>query len=183
MSRETRDWAETLERLTNGDRIAFLDTADLVTGFLHQWRAYDFRDEWDDLIQEVILATIQAARSGRLRQPAAVPGYLRTATRFKFVDWLRRRKSAPLDPEEGEPPDSLSWPPEKESTEGSWEVWDAVRALPEDQQRVVVAIYRDGMSHGEVAREVGIPQGSVSRRLREALAFLRQALGDPEGAT
>jgi RNA polymerase sigma factor (sigma-70 family) len=179
VSRERRDWAATLARLIQGDRVAFLDAADLITGFLVQWRAYDFRDEWDDLIQEVILAAVEAARSGRLRDATAVGGYFRTASRYKFVDWLRRRRLVPLPPDEGEPRASLHWPPQpdSDSPEGGWEVWDAVRELPETQQRAIVAAYRDGMTHAEIAREVGVPQGSISRILREALATLQEKLG------
>lgn len=178
MSRTNRDWASTLDRLMQGDRAAFLDVADLITGFLTQWRAYDFRDEWDDLIQEVILATVQAARSGKLRNRAAVVGYFRTATRYKFVDWLRRRRSAVLPPDDEPPQAALSWPPKEDAPEGAWEIWDAVGELPEEQREVVVAAYRDGMTHGEVARAVGIPQGSVSRLLREALGTLRGRLAE-----
>jgi RNA polymerase sigma-70 factor (ECF subfamily) len=174
--RDGKAWAATLDRLMQGDRVAFLDAADLITGFLRHWRAYDFRDEWDDLIQEVILATLQAARSGKLRNPAAVVGYFRTATRYKFVDWLRRRRLVELPPEEEVSQASLSWPPQQDAPEGAWEIWDAVRELPEKQQEVIVAAYRDGMTHGEVARAVGIPQGSVSRLLREALDALRGSL-------
>jgi RNA polymerase sigma-70 factor (ECF subfamily) len=174
--RDGTEWAAILDRLMQGDRVAFLDTADLITGFLRQWRAYDFRDEWDDLIQEVILATLKAAQSGKLRNPAAVVGYFRTATRYKFVDWLRRRRLVELPPEEETSQTSLSWPPQQDAPEGAWEIWDAVRELPETHQQVIVAAYRDGMTHGEVARAVGIPQGSVSRLLREALAALRGSL-------
>ena len=174
MSRETKDWAATLDRLVRGDRVAFLDAAGLITGFLAGWRAYDFRDEWDDVVQEVILAAVEAARSGRLRNPAALPGYLRRATRFKFVDWLRRRRPVPID-EGREGPAELHWPPEEPPSEGGFEAWDAVRKLPETQQKVIVAVYRDGKTHAEIARDEDLPQGSVSRHLREALSALRQA--------
>jgi RNA polymerase sigma factor (sigma-70 family) len=178
LSREDRDWEEVLDRLIAGDRVAFLDASDLVMGFLIQWRAYDFRDEWDDLIQEVILAAVEAARAGRIRNHAAVAGYFRTAARYKFVDWLRRRKPVALAPEEQEPASTSHWPPKPIVPEGSWEVWDAVGTLSELHQTIIVAVYRDGMTHAEVALTVKIPQGSVSRLLSEALGALRKRLTD-----
>lgn len=50
------DWAAVLERLLAGDRLALLQLSRLVNGFLARWNADDFRDEWDDVIQEVVLA-------------------------------------------------------------------------------------------------------------------------------
>ena len=97
MGSRDRDWPEVMDRLVRGDGAAFLEVSRLITGFLVQWRAYDFRDEWDDLIQEVVLAAIEATRARRLRKPGAIVGYLRTATRYKFVDCLRRRRGEPLE--------------------------------------------------------------------------------------
>src|SRR5438132_1520228 len=62
-----KDWLAVLGRLLAGDRIAFLEVNRLVTGFLVQLRAYDFREEWDDLRQEVLLSVVANARAGRLR--------------------------------------------------------------------------------------------------------------------
>ena len=64
-----KDWLAVLGRLLAGDRVAFLEVNRLVTGFLVQLRAYDFRDEWDDLRQEVLLSVVANARAGRLRDP------------------------------------------------------------------------------------------------------------------
>src|SRR5438093_9936405 len=81
-----KDWLAVLDRLLAGDRVAFLEVNRLVTGFLVQLRAYDFRDEWDDLRQEVLLSVVANARAGRLRDPQAFLGYVRIITRNKFVD-------------------------------------------------------------------------------------------------
>jgi RNA polymerase sigma-70 factor (ECF subfamily) len=180
---QERDWAGTLDRLLRGDRVAFLDTAGLITGFLAEWRAYEFRDEWDDVVQEVILAAVEAARSGRLRKPAALPGYLRTATRFKFVDWLRRRRPVPLDVDGEETSADLYWPPTAPPEEGGWEIWEAVRNLPENQQKVIVGVYHEGKTHAEVARDSGVPMGAISRHLREGLKALRQTFRELEEET
>jgi RNA polymerase sigma-70 factor (ECF subfamily) len=55
-------------------------------------------------------------------------------------------------------------------------VRDAVRALPPDQRRVVELAYFCGLSYREVARRMGIPEGTAKSRLRLALAKLETVL-------
>ncbi len=88
------DWGAILERLLEGDRVAFAKFNRLLSGFLAQLRAYDFREEWEDLRQEVLLATIANMRAGRLRDPRAFVGYVRIITRNKFIDRLKRQLRA-----------------------------------------------------------------------------------------
>src|SRR5205809_6629023 len=84
-----KDWLAVLGRLLAGDRVAFLEVNRLVTGFLVQLRAYDFRDEWDDLRQEVLLSVVAGARAGRLRDPQAFLGYGRIIRRNEFLERLQ----------------------------------------------------------------------------------------------
>jgi RNA polymerase sigma-70 factor (ECF subfamily) len=173
------DWAAVLDRLVGGDRLAFLELSRLVTGFLARWRAYDFRDEWDDIVQEVILAAVEAVRGRRLRQPAAVLGYLRTATRYKFVDWLRRRRGTSLETERDGRPTELSWPLDKPGDAGEPErldLWEAVKRLPERHRKALIAVYVEGRTYEEAAEATEIPLGSLKRYLREGLATLRDHL-------
>jgi RNA polymerase sigma-70 factor, ECF subfamily len=53
----------------------------------------------------------------------------------------------------------------------------AVRSLPEDQRRVVELAYFDGLSYRDVARRIGIPEGTAKSRVRLALAKLEALLG------
>ena len=56
MPKSDQDWAAILGELLRGDRLALLRVAKLVNSFLVRWNAYHFREEWDDLTQEVISA-------------------------------------------------------------------------------------------------------------------------------
>src|SRR5436309_1868452 len=85
------DWAEVLDRLLAGDRVALARVNRLVTTELARQRAYDFREEWDDLRQEVLLAVVANAKAGHLRDPRAFVGYVRILTRNKFIDRLKVR--------------------------------------------------------------------------------------------
>jgi RNA polymerase sigma-70 factor, ECF subfamily len=55
-------------------------------------------------------------------------------------------------------------------------VRDAVRSLPPDQRQVVELAYFGGLSYRDVARRVGIPEGTAKSRLRLALARLETVL-------
>ncbi len=185
MTSAADDWVRILDQLLAGDRLAFLKINRLVTGFLVQLRAYDFRDEWDDLRQEVLLSVIANARAGRLREPEKFLGYVRIITRNKFVDRLDRRTRH-------HEKERLAWDEEAAQSAAtlrvagqddvrSADVWFAVRDLPAQQQQVIHGIYRLGKTYQEVSDETGIPLGTVKRRLREALMTLRERLRDAVG--
>ncbi|MET0591708.1 MAG: sigma-70 family RNA polymerase sigma factor, partial [Polyangiaceae bacterium] len=50
--------------------------------------------------------------------------------------------------------------------------------LPENQQQVLVLSFLEGFSHGEIARRLSIPFGTVKSRLARALATLRDERED-----
>lgn len=174
-----QDWMATLARLEQGDRLAFLEVNRLVTGCLTSLRAYDFQDEWDDLRQEVVLAVLANARAGRLRDPQAFVGYVKVITRNKLMDRLSRR----IDTHEK---DRLPWDDTTAAAADAAATPDAqldasaLRAaldeLPPDERRVVDGIYAQGRTYEEVAAATGIPLGTMKRRLRDALVFLRRRL-------
>ncbi len=186
MSGAREDWAAVLERLLEGDRHALLQLTRLVNSFLMRWNAYDFRDEWDDLIQEVLLAAATAVRDGKLRERGAAFGYLRTTARFKFVDRLKRHLRLAED-------DHLPWEeaidaglePSAEAAEPgeARDVRTALESLPEKQRDAVYAVHVRGQTYPEAAESTGIPLGSLKRHLRDGLAALRTALGPAMGKT
>lgn len=174
------DWIAVVERLLGGDRAAFLELNRLITRFLVQWRAYDFRDDWDDLRQEVVMSVVANARAGRLREPQAFVGYVRAITRNKLIDRLKaslrwqEKGVLPWDAETEGMGDGL------EADHEARELWTAVQELPNEQQRVLHGIYREGKTYEEVSDETGIPLGTMKRRLRDALAVLRRRLAGGE---
>ena len=59
-------------------------------------------------------------------------------------------------------------------------LWDAVRALPEDQRLAVLLYYYEDMPVAEIARTLGIAQGTVKSRLSRGRDRLRQMLQEEE---
>jgi RNA polymerase sigma factor (sigma-70 family) len=72
----------------------------------------------------------------------------------------------------------------RESREGRDELWkrispvldDAIAALPTKQRQAATLYYCSGMNQPEIAREIGITQKAVSKRIADALRNLRARL-------
>ena len=173
------DWTGVLRRVVDGDRLALVQASRLVNGFLVRWNAYDFRDEWEDLVQEVICVAALALREGRIREPRAVLGFLWTTSRRKYLDRLRIQ----LGPGRGS---QLPWEEMVASQEPSIEERLGVEAredlrralakIPDKKRDAVTAVYVGGLTYEEAARATGIPLGTLKRYLRDGLAQLRDEL-------
>lgn len=55
-------------------------------------------------------------------------------------------------------------------------VRDALQRLPEDQRRLIVLAYYQGLSQGELAARFGLPLGTVKARMRRGLIALRNLI-------
>ena len=186
------NWPDVLARLLEGDRLAFMELGRLVTGFLVRQKVYDLRDEWEDLRQEVVLAVVAAARTGKLREPDALVGFVRTVARNKLADRLGARyrthemQGAPWE----DVADELVDPSGRnvEDAIRAAALWEAVEDLPAQERAAVLGVYLEGKTYEAVAAQTGIPLGTMKRRLRDALIALRarfdeeSAKGDPAGA-
>jgi RNA polymerase sigma-70 factor (ECF subfamily) len=56
-------------------------------------------------------------------------------------------------------------------------VKNALAQLGERQRRAIELAYFGGLSHGEIAREIGEPLGTVKTRVRLGMMRLRELLG------
>lgn len=70
------------------------------------------------------------------------------------------------------PPDERAWASEQQRALGR-----AMGALPSEQRRVLVLGYFLGMTQSQMSRELGIPLGTVKKRVRLGLRKLRASLG------
>ena len=173
--------ASLLRRLRVRDETALAELYDLLapwvlglaTRILHE------ADEAEEVVSDVFaLVWTRLDQHDPTRGPL-VPWILSIA-RHRALDALRRRrrwwrKAARYEMEEVEPT-----PAPHEASVPGWpvhqEVHAALAALPEEQRRVVVLAYFEGLTHSEIARRTGQPLGTVKTRLRMAHAKLEEAL-------
>ena len=173
-------------RLVARDERALVELIELATPWLLGLVQGMLRDQ--DEAEEVVGEVFQTAweRVGTLgdEHETIMPWLLRIA-RNRAIDRLRRRarvrrKAVRLEAYEAAGPGSAAFREPDESALPGWHVHrtvhEALAALPEEQRAVVRLAYFAGLTHSEIARELGIPIGTVKTRLRLSFDKLRAAL-------
>lgn len=131
----------------------------------------------EELVQDVMLTVWRKAALFD-RRKAAASTWLFTIARNRRIDILRREKYPELDPEdpalvpdeEVQPDDAVIM------AERKAEVQSALATLPEEQVELVKLAFYKGWSHSEIAKETGLPLGTVKSRLRLSFSRLKEAL-------
>jgi len=133
----------------------------------------------EDLAQDALLTVWRKADQFD-RNRAAASAWIFTIARNLRIDSLRRHQRAPLtglDPSESrDAPDQ----PDAEllAKERDHRVQAAMQDLSAEQMRVVEMSFFEGKPHGDIARTLSLPLGTVKSRLRLAMKRLRELLVD-----
>lgn len=178
-----QDLTELLQRIAQGDQSAFTTLYHATHALVYGLALRIVRDqpEAEDVTIEVYLQVHrQAARYNPARgTPAA---WLLTLTRSRAIDCLRRET---VQGQRMSLPDAMPCPaplsdPETQSvaTERRIMVRKALAALSKEQRQVLEIAYYTGLSHSQIAAQLGQPLGTVKTRIRIGLAALRAQL-DP----
>lgn len=139
----------------------------------------------DEVVQDVFVTLWR--RADRF-EPArgSLSAWLMAIARHRVLDELasRRRDPAPVAEIEhllGAAADSATQPEEHaEWSERGQAVRRALHGLPAEQRQVLVLAYFGGLSQAEMARRLGVPLGTVKKRVRLGLRKLRASLvGEP----
>lgn len=135
----------------------------------------------EDVVQSAFIRAYQRIGSFDLNRPFG-PWFLRIVV-HEAMDAARGTHSgasAPGGDAEShlqDLPDKSAGPEETlEWAELRREVWEALESLPPKQRAAVVMRYYLEMSEDEMARELGIPLGTVKSRLHAARGHLRRLL-------
>jgi len=127
------------------------------------------RAEAEDLLQAALAKTYLAW--DRIRDRAAVDGYVRRAMVNTQISWWRRRK---LDVY---PTEQLPDRPIADDHTDQTEMRDALRRalqrLPERQRLIVMLRYYEDMSEREIAQILGVSVGTVKSTVSRAITKLR----------
>ena len=173
------DWIAVLAALEQGDPVAVAKVTAVISGWLAHYRAYDLYDSWDDIIHEVLIRLIQCARRGAIREPRAFISYTGTTTRNLFLDWKRRE--AKLKSEDLSEPVKADDGPTDPGT--LLDLQRVIDNLPGKLRGVVEAIYLHGHNYEEAAKLLGIPLGTLKRRLTQARKEIRKKMGKKGGSS
>jgi RNA polymerase sigma factor (sigma-70 family) len=131
-----------------------------------------------------------AEQIGRLRQPAALPGWLATTT---VRECLRtRRRTQPSGPPAGRPEDQAGFADDVDdaneaavgaeilAAERDAALRSAMAELPRRcQQLLAMLIHDPPYSYTEISAKLGIPVGSIGPQRTRCLDQLRQAMAAP----
>lgn len=124
-----------------------------------------------DLVQGV-LERIGARWTTVVRRTGDPLAYTRRAMANAHVSRWRRTRRENLVADL--PDTSVVWQPDRFADEP---LWQALRALPPRQRAVIVLRYYEDLSEVEIARTLGIAQGTVKSQANKAMATLRTRLG------
>jgi RNA polymerase sigma-70 factor (ECF subfamily) len=171
--------ARLLSRAARGDEGALAELYDRVAPLAYglALRIAGDRRLAQDAVQDAFVRAWRRAGSYDPRRGSARAWLLRIV-RNSAIDQLRSERAklrAELRAEEDtsgrapERPDDVA----ADAQRGS-RLRDALRRLPEEQQRVIEIAYFEGLSHSEIATREGIPLGTVKSRLHEGVVRLRR---------
>lgn len=185
------DLAHLLSRIALGDRAAFdrlyRDTSPHLLGVI--LRIQRDRAQAEDVLQEVY---VNVWRSAQSFNPALSQArtWLNSVARNRAIDSLRRRQSEPqtvsrfqAGPDEEDtdmlqdiaadtpgPLDLL------EQASNARALTDCMRGLSGEQQHSLALAYYQGLTHAEVAEQMGHPLGTVKSWVRRGLQGLKNCL-------
>jgi RNA polymerase sigma-70 factor (ECF subfamily) len=181
---EAADLAALVLRVArDSDRAAF---AALFGHFAPRVKAYLLRLGADaasaeDVMQEVMVAVWRRAATYDPTQ-AGVGTWVFTIARNKRIDALRRDRRSALDADDPMLAPAAPPEPERVAARGEWErrLGVALLALPREQSEMLRLAFFEDLSHGEIARRLQLPLGTVKSRVRLAIMRLRQRFPDED---
>ena len=180
------DWNTLVQRAAVGDQTGLAElydaTSHLVFGLA--LRILGDRTEAEDAVVEVYA---QAWRSAHSYDPhrGTPASWLLTLTRSRAIDMLRaRRRERATDPIESAGAVQADTPTPEDATaeaERQHLVRRALQELNSEQRHAIELAYFAGLSHTEIAVQLGQPLGTIKTRIRLGMMRLRESLGHLSG--
>ena len=174
-----------LERIAGGDQTAVSACIDTYSGLVWSLARRFLANDADaeEAVQEIFMEIWSTAE----RFDAAVAGeatFISMIARRRLIDRRRKLDREPASQPIDEIQHALSEDGEKvlEASAETQRVIDVIRTLKPEHQAVIRLSSWRGMSHGAIARETGIPLGTVKSYMKRGLDTIREALGEAGSA-
>ena len=129
------------------------------------------RSSVEDVVQEAFVSLLGKLDSdSTIKSPLA---YLSTTVRNSCLDILRRENKQ----KETSFQDILSDDEAiLESAFDEAKLWNAIDSLPEGRRKMFLMHKRDGLKHSEIAKTLGVSEGTVKNQISRALKTLRNSI-------
>jgi RNA polymerase sigma-70 factor (ECF subfamily) len=171
-------------RLAHGDLVALDALYDRYARDIYAVAAHSLgRGPAEEVVQDVFVRVWTRAAQFDSRR-GSVRAWIMAIARHRIVDEIRRgdRHRAAVDAVD----EILAGveDPDVDVEEEAWvrqqrgEILGAVRALPEEQRRVIALAYFGGLTQSEIAEELRCPLGTVKKRIHLGLQKLRASLAE-----
>jgi RNA polymerase sigma-70 factor, ECF subfamily len=131
-------------------------------------------DDAEDVQQEVWITVYR--RIAELADPGAFRTWLFRTTRYRAIDYLRRRKREQELFAEDTTLEEIAQPVDDSKALDLAQVEELLMQLPTPQREVLTLRYQDGLSYAEMAMIVGCSVGTVRSRLFYARRRLETAV-------
>jgi RNA polymerase sigma factor (sigma-70 family) len=144
-------------------------------GRLPRW-ARDLADT-DDVVQDVLLRTLNRLDGFEPRRPGALQGYLRQAVMNRLRDEMRRQARTPCRVDLEDAALSGSLPEEPVSAETTAAYVQALARLKPEEREAIIGRIELGLSYGELALALDKPTADAARKAAQrALVRLARKL-------
>lgn len=132
----------------------------------------------DDLVQQVLITTLEALRAGRLRESEKLASFVLGTCRMTVLDLRRgaQRKQRLLDRFGAE---MLAPVPAPMPSFDQRQLTRCVQTLKERERAVVVMTFYDEQTGGDVAQFLGVSEANVRVIRHRAIHQLRDCMGLP----
>lgn len=174
-----------LERIAGGDRSAVAACIDTYSGLVWSLaRRFLVNDaDAEEAVQEIFLE-IWSTADRFDASIAAEATFVSMIARRRLIDRRRKLDREPPVQAIDDVQHALSEDGEKalEASAETQRVIDVIRTLKPEQQEVIRLSSWLGMSHGAIAKQTGIPLGTVKSYMKRGLSTIREALGETGAA-
>jgi RNA polymerase sigma-70 factor (ECF subfamily) len=130
----------------------------------------------DDLVQQVLITTLEALRAGRLRESSKLASFVLGTCRMTVLD-LRRNMQRKQSLLERFGADMLAPTPASTPVLDQEQLTHCVQQLKERERAVVVMTFYDEQTGADVARFLGVSEANVRVIRHRAIHQLRACMG------
>ncbi len=170
-------------KVAAGDLDAFSALYDKYAGRIYAWAAHVLgSDRTEDAIQEIFLLLWRRVDQYDPSRGSFAAWFM-TLARHEILRELRKHSASELAAAAEEIDrlferrGEMAADPADQAIAraGLPDLQAALREMPSEQRRVLILSYFGGLSHSMIAEHLGIPLGTVKKRIRLAMAKLRAA--------